>query len=129
MTNPDTLAAVEQACADLTADGDTVTFAAVAERTGLSRTTLYRDDWDVPWLAQNLPGDVEAGLAVAPSARRSCAASSRHARRLVPGCVPSWSPTPASCTATPGPRHRASWASSPTRRQTCHQAAPAHTGL
>lgn len=44
MTNPDTLAAVEHACADLTADGDTVTFAAVAERTGLSRTTLYRDD-------------------------------------------------------------------------------------
>ena len=44
MTNTNTLAAVEQACADLTANGDTVTFAAVAERTGLSRTTLYRDD-------------------------------------------------------------------------------------
>lgn len=44
MTNPDTLTAVEQACADLTANGDTVTFAAIAERTGLSRTTLYRDD-------------------------------------------------------------------------------------
>ena len=44
MTNPDTLTAVEQACADLTAHGDPVTFAAVAEQTGLSRTTLYRDD-------------------------------------------------------------------------------------
>lgn len=44
MTNPDTLSAVEQACADLAATGDPVTFAAIAERTGLSRTTLYRDD-------------------------------------------------------------------------------------
>ena len=44
MTNPDTLTAVEQACADLAATGDPVTFAAIAERTGLSRTTLYRDD-------------------------------------------------------------------------------------
>ena len=43
MTNPDTLAAVEQSCADLAATGQTVTFAAIADRTGLSRTTLYRD--------------------------------------------------------------------------------------
>ncbi len=44
MTNPDTLTAVERACADLATTGDTVTFAAIADQTGLSRTTLYRDD-------------------------------------------------------------------------------------
>ena len=43
MTNPDTLSVVEQACADLAADGHAVTLTAVAERTGLSRTTLYRE--------------------------------------------------------------------------------------
>lgn len=44
MTNPDTLARVERACADLHATGQPVTFTAIAEHTGLSRTTLYRDD-------------------------------------------------------------------------------------
>lgn len=43
MTNPDTLAAIEHACADLLTGGNQVTFTAVAEHTGLSRTTLYRD--------------------------------------------------------------------------------------
>ena len=43
MTNPDTLAAVERACADLLTGRNQVTFTAVAEHTGLSRTTLYRD--------------------------------------------------------------------------------------
>jgi hypothetical protein len=40
MTN---LHAVETACVDLTAEDTKVTFAAVAERTGLSRTTLYNN--------------------------------------------------------------------------------------
>lgn len=44
MTNPDTLARVERACADLHTTGQPVTFTAIAEHTGLSRTTLYRDD-------------------------------------------------------------------------------------
>lgn len=44
MTNPDTLATVEQACADLLTTGAPVTFAAIAHHTGLSRTTLYRDE-------------------------------------------------------------------------------------
>ena len=33
---------VRSACADLTASGDEVTFTAIAERTGISRATLYR---------------------------------------------------------------------------------------
>lgn len=33
---------VEQACQDLLTAGQPVTFAAVAERTGITRTTLYR---------------------------------------------------------------------------------------
>lgn len=44
MTNPDTLATVEQACATIAATGEPVTFAAITEQTGLSRTTLYRDE-------------------------------------------------------------------------------------
>src|SRR5216684_7071634 len=35
-------AAVRDACAELTSTGTPVTFTAVAERTGISRTTLYR---------------------------------------------------------------------------------------
>jgi hypothetical protein len=40
--NP-TTARVEQACRDLTDAGEPVTFAAVVRRTGLARTTLYRN--------------------------------------------------------------------------------------
>lgn len=43
MTSTDTLTQVEQACADLLANGHGVTFTAVAERSGLGRTTLYRN--------------------------------------------------------------------------------------
>jgi hypothetical protein len=43
MTSTNTLNRVERACADLHHDGQAVTFAAVAARTGLGRTTLYRD--------------------------------------------------------------------------------------
>lgn len=39
----DNLARVEAACLDLHADGRPVTFTAVADRTGISRTTLYRN--------------------------------------------------------------------------------------
>ena len=35
-------AAVRDACAQITAAGNAVTFTAVAEQTGISRTTLYR---------------------------------------------------------------------------------------
>ncbi|NKQ59424.1 hypothetical protein HFP15_41990 [Amycolatopsis sp. K13G38] len=38
-----TLNRVERACADLHRDGQQVTFTAVAARTGLGRTTLYRN--------------------------------------------------------------------------------------
>jgi hypothetical protein len=41
--NPTSRTRVEQACADLAANGEPVTFAAVVRRTGLARTTLYRD--------------------------------------------------------------------------------------
>lgn len=34
---------VEQACAELLANGHAVTFTAVAQRSGLGRTTLYRN--------------------------------------------------------------------------------------
>ncbi|MGQ0824668.1 MAG: DUF6262 family protein [Actinomycetota bacterium] len=44
MTSPDTLAQVEHACTRLLRDGQPVTFSNVAERAGVSRTTLYRDD-------------------------------------------------------------------------------------
>jgi hypothetical protein len=37
------LARVERACSDLAAAGQSVTFAAVAERASLGRTTLYRN--------------------------------------------------------------------------------------
>ena len=43
MTAPDTLARVEQACADLLQKGEPVTFTTVASAAGISRTTLYRD--------------------------------------------------------------------------------------
>lgn len=43
MTNTSTLNLVERACAELHRDGKDVTFTAVAARTGLGRTTLYRD--------------------------------------------------------------------------------------
>jgi len=43
MTNASTLNRVERACAQLRHDGQAITFTAVALRTGLGRTTLYRD--------------------------------------------------------------------------------------
>ncbi|HEY3573552.1 MAG TPA: DUF6262 family protein [Arthrobacter sp.] len=43
MTNTNTLNSVERACAELLRNGQAVTFTAVAARTGLGRTTLYRD--------------------------------------------------------------------------------------
>jgi hypothetical protein len=39
----DTISKVEQACADLIANQQPVTFTQVAARTGLGRTTLYRN--------------------------------------------------------------------------------------
>lgn len=39
----DNLEAVEAACAQLATNGTAVTFTAVAARTGISRTTLYRN--------------------------------------------------------------------------------------
>ncbi|MGH9304877.1 MAG: DUF6262 family protein, partial [Acidimicrobiales bacterium] len=44
MTSKDTLATVERACAELLRDAEPVTFPVVAERSGVSRTTLYRDE-------------------------------------------------------------------------------------
>ena len=43
MTAPETLAKVEQTCADLLQEGEPVTFTTVASAAGISRTTLYRD--------------------------------------------------------------------------------------
>jgi hypothetical protein len=43
MTSPETLARIEQACVELLRDEQAVTFTTVAQRTGISRTTLYRD--------------------------------------------------------------------------------------
>ncbi len=43
MSTASTLNRVERACAQLRHDGQPVTFTAVAARTGLGRTTLYRD--------------------------------------------------------------------------------------
>jgi hypothetical protein len=43
MTSSDRTARAEQACAELAAAGQPVTFTAVAARTGLGRATLYRD--------------------------------------------------------------------------------------
>lgn len=43
MTSPDRTAQVEQACAELAAAGQPVTFTAVAARAGIGRATLYRD--------------------------------------------------------------------------------------
>ena len=43
MTNTSTLNRVERACAELRRDGQAITFTAVAARTRLGRTTLYRD--------------------------------------------------------------------------------------
>jgi DNA-binding phage protein len=42
--NDDPVTKVEQACADLIANQQPVTFTQVAARTGLGRTTLYRND-------------------------------------------------------------------------------------
>ena len=43
MTSASTLGRVERACTQLHQDGQPVTFTAVAARTGLGRTTLYRN--------------------------------------------------------------------------------------
>ena len=43
MTAPETLARIEQTCADLFQAGEAVTFTTVASAAGISRTTLYRD--------------------------------------------------------------------------------------
>jgi len=43
MTSPDRTARTEQACAELAAGGQPVTFTAVASRSGIGRATLYRD--------------------------------------------------------------------------------------
>ncbi len=43
MTNTSTLNRVERTCIELRHDGKDVTFTAVAARTGLGRSTLYRD--------------------------------------------------------------------------------------
>jgi hypothetical protein len=43
MNRPGNLSRAEQACSELAADGQPVTFTAVAERTGIGRATLYRD--------------------------------------------------------------------------------------
>jgi hypothetical protein len=43
MTDTNTLNRVERACAQLRHEGHAVTFTAVATRTGLGRSTLYRD--------------------------------------------------------------------------------------
>ena len=43
MSNPDRTARDEQACAELAAAGQPVTFTAVAARAGTSRASLYRD--------------------------------------------------------------------------------------
>lgn len=37
------LTAVETACTELTANNQTITFTAIADHTGISRTTLYRN--------------------------------------------------------------------------------------
>lgn len=43
MSDQPPLARVERACSDLAAAGQPITFAAVAERANLGRTTLYRN--------------------------------------------------------------------------------------
>lgn len=43
MTTTSALNRVERACAQLARDGQAVTFTAVADITGISRSTLYRD--------------------------------------------------------------------------------------
>jgi Family of unknown function (DUF6262) len=43
MTSPGIVTRAEQACAQLTADGQPVTFTAVAARARISRATLYRN--------------------------------------------------------------------------------------
>lgn len=43
MTDAGTLNRVERACAQLRHDAQAITFTALARRTGLGRTTLYRD--------------------------------------------------------------------------------------
>ncbi len=43
MSRPGALARTEQACTDLAASGQPVTFTAVAARAGIGRATLYRD--------------------------------------------------------------------------------------
>jgi hypothetical protein len=47
MTSPGTITRAEQACSQLTEDGQPVTFTAVAALAQISRATLYRD-WSVP---------------------------------------------------------------------------------
>ena len=47
MTTPH-LNASKRACADLAGTGQPITFTAVADRTGISRTTLYRDPSSAP---------------------------------------------------------------------------------
>jgi hypothetical protein len=43
MTSPETLARVEQACAELVREAQSVNFATVAAQANISRSSLYRD--------------------------------------------------------------------------------------
>lgn len=43
MTSAETLAKVERVCAQMHRDGEAIRFTIVAQRTGISRTSLYRD--------------------------------------------------------------------------------------
>ena len=90
MTVPDRTARAEQACAELAAAGQPVTFTAVSGRSGIGRATLYRD----PALRSLIDGRRHSGS----RRSRSCA---MKARRKPPGTgTGSWRRYGTSCCST-----------------------------
>ena len=81
-------AAVRDACAELTSTGRPVTFTAVAERTGISRTTLYRRP-DLRELIEQHRGTTRNTLA--PAYLGAQIDQLRHALEAVAANV--WTPT------------------------------------
>jgi Family of unknown function (DUF6262) len=90
MTSTNTATQVERTCTELTAEGHPVTFTAVAARTGLGRTTLYRNPTLRALVEQHrhqpAPGTLtrlSADLATLTTALEAIAARVRHHEELL----------------------------------------------
>ncbi len=99
MTNTDILTRIRQACNELHTSGHTVTFTEVAARTGLGRTTLYRNsaarelveqhkNRSTITLTEDVAALVKPTTTPSPSPRSACTRPNSSAQT---GHGPTWS--------------------------------------